>query len=567
MALLDLFKFNKKAVENNSTETRSDTIAGATVSSWDSAYGYGRNVDRLSVVYGCVNLLSSTIASLPIQLNRKLEKGHEPAVDHPYYTLITKSPNGFQTNYGFYHWAVSQLLMFGNCYIQKIRNNSGVIVELYPLNPNSVDVYVRDDGMPYYKMNIVMPDGTAYYKEFSYDQVIHIKGYSRNGLYGLSIIDTFRRLFDGYNELEEAGTSIAKNAAKPSGVVYYPNNIKEEELEKMKSGWKTGFSQGNSGKTAFLPNNIKVEAANIGMTAQDAEYIAQKQFSAQRIAADIFRVPGHMLGLSTAPTYASVEMQAIEFVQYTLNPIITNIEQQIQKQLLDDSDEVYINFNVRGLLRGDVKTRIEYYRFALEHGVMTANQVNEEEDTGIYISPDKGGDDYVRPLNFAKVSNVSTPTPTPTIPSQAVESRADAPAPKKDQIEGSDINKPESASDKSGDIEMTDAIETALENKVKEHNAEMKKAKLANWTKVRIGSLKAVYRRGAGAYSTSHRPNVSRGAWAMARVNAFLYLAKNGNPQNEAYVGDNDLLNEDHPKYSKEDRSMAETGGYDISLT
>lgn len=554
MALLDLFKFNKKALEDNSNEQRSDTIAGPVVTSWDSAYGYGRNVDKLSVVYGCVNLLSSTIASLPIQLNRKLDKGHEPAIDHPYYNLITKAPNPFQTNYGFYHWAVSQLLMFGNCYIQKIRNNAGIVIELFPLNPNSVDVYVRDDGMPYYKMNIVAPDGTAYYREFSYDQVIHLKGYTRNGIYGLSVIDTFRRLFDGYNELEEAGTSIAKNAAKPSGVVYYPNNIKEEELEKMKSGWKNGFSQSNSGKTAFLPNNIKVEAANIGMTAQDAEYIAQKQFSAQRIAADIFRVPLHMLGLQNTPTYASVEMQAIEFVQYTLNPIITNIEQQIQKQLLDDSDEVYINFNVRGLLRGDVRTRIEYYRFALEHGVMTANQVNEEEDTGIYISPDKGGDDYVRPLNFAKVNNVITPTPTPTPTPEApiAESRADAPAPAKDQIEGSDENKPESASDKSGDIEMTDAVITALENKVKDHNAEIKDSKLQNWSKVRIGSLKAVYRRGAGAYSTSHRPGVSRAAWAMARVNAFLYLAKNGKPENEAYVGDNDLLNADHPKYSKE---------------
>jgi HK97 family phage portal protein len=293
--------------------------------------------------------------------------------------------------------------MFGNAYIQKIRNNSGIVIELYPLNPNSVDVYVRDDGMPYLKMNYVAPDGTASYKQFTYDEVIHIKGFSRNGIYGLSVIDTFRRLFDGYNELEEAGTSIAKNAAKPNGVVYYPNNIKEEELEKMKSGWKSGFSQSNSGKTAFLPNNIKVEAAALGMTAQDAEFIQQKQFSAQRIAADIFRVPLHMLGLQSNPTYASVEQQAIEFVTYTLTPIITNIEQQIQKQLLDDSEDVYINFNVAGLLRGDIKTRIEWYRFALEHGVMTANDVNEAEDTGIFISPQKGGDDYVRPLNFGVV--------------------------------------------------------------------------------------------------------------------------------------------------------------------
>jgi HK97 family phage portal protein len=112
-----------------------------------------------------------------------------------------------------------------------------------------------------------------------------------------------------------------------------------------------------------------------------------------------------MLALQNTPTYASVEMQAIEFVTYTLNPIITNIEQQLQKQMLDDDDEVYVNFNVNGLLRGDVKTRIEYYRFALEHGVMTANQVNEEEDSGINIPAEKGGDDYVRPLNFGVIYN------------------------------------------------------------------------------------------------------------------------------------------------------------------
>jgi HK97 family phage portal protein len=117
-----------------------------------------------------------------------------------------------------------------------------------------------------------------------------------------------------------------------------------------------------------------------------------------------------MLGLKNTPTYASVEMEAIEFVTYTLNPIITNIEQQIQKQLLDDEDETYINFNVNGLLRGDVRARIEYYRFALEHGVMTSNQVNQEEDSGISIPAEKGGDDYVRPLNFGVIGATAQAT-------------------------------------------------------------------------------------------------------------------------------------------------------------
>jgi len=122
------------------------------------------------------------------------------------------------------------------------------------------------------------------------------------------------------------------------------------------------------------------------------------------------------------------------------------------------------------------------------------------------------------------------------------------PAPKKDQIKGSDTNRPGSAKGKSGGIVLNDATEKALSNKVAEHNDDMRKANKPDWTRVSLGALKAVYRRGAGAYSTSHRPGISRGAWAMARVNAFLYLSRNGRPKNPKYVTDNDLLKSGHPK-------------------
>ena len=139
------------------------------------------------------------------------------------------------------------------------------------------------------------------------------------------------------------------------------------------------------------------------------------------------------------------------------------------------------------------------------------------------------------------------------------EDRADAPAPAKDQVKGSEKNEPGSAAGKSGGITINAATETALKNKTEEHNEAMSKADKPNWTRVRVGSLKAVYRRGSGAYSTSHRPGIGRAQWSMARVNAFLYLARTGAPKNKAYVGDNDLLHSDHPRYSKQkDESRAE---------
>lgn len=132
--------------------------------------------------------------------------------------------------------------------------------------------------------------------------------------------------------------------------------------------------------------------------------------------------------------------------------------------------------------------------------------------------------------------------------------RADAPAPASDQITGSDENKPGSASGKLGDITLTDATETALQTKSDDHNKAMAERDRPNWTRVRVDALRSVYRRGAGAYSTSHRPGIGRNQWAMARVNAFLFLARTGAPQNAAYVGDNDLLHPDHPRYSEQNQ-------------
>ena len=79
----------------------------------------------------------------------------------------------------------------------------------------------------------------------------------------------------------------------------------------------------------------------------------------------------------------------------------------------------------------------------------------------------------------------------------------------------------------------------------------MKRLDKPDWTRATLGQLKAVYRRGSGAYSTSHRPGVSRAAWAMARVNAYLYILKNGRPQDKKYITDNDLLPTEHPKSTR----------------
>jgi hypothetical protein len=140
------------------------------------------------------------------------------------------------------------------------------------------------------------------------------------------------------------------------------------------------------------------------------------------------------------------------------------------------------------------------------------------------------------------------------IVAQLDEDEQRAPAPPKDQIKGSDENPSGSAADKTGGIKISEATEKSLQNKLTEHNKKMTEDGRPDWTKTTMGALKAVYRRGAGAFSTSHRPGMARAQWAMARVNAFLYLCRTGSPENKNYVQDNDLLKSEHPKYSSDNK-------------
>lgn len=110
-------------------------------------------------------------------------------------------------------------------------------------------------------------------------------------------------------------------------------------------------------------------------------------------------------------------------------------------------------------------------------------------------------------------------------------SAAQTPAKPEERKEGSSVNEPGSAA---GSITFSEKVTTSLKNKVKEHNEKHSK-------KVTLGMLKKVYRRGAGAFSTSHRPGQTRGSWAMARVNMFLKMMRGGKVKKSYRAADQDV--------------------------
>ena len=166
---------------------------------------------------------------------------------------------------------------------------------------------------------------------------------------------------------------------------------------------------------------------------------------------------------------------------------------------------------------------ISYLLWGGKAGLAWARNVLREEGVDLAEVGPKGG---VKPSKKAPKSG--TPNPNPK--------------------RGSDKNKPGAAASE-GKVKVPASVEKTLKRKSDEFN-ERYKDKLGYG--VTLPKLRVVYQRGVGAFQTSHSPNVtSAEQWAIARVNAFMYLVKNGRPQNAKYVGDNDLLPKGHPKSIK----------------
>ena len=127
--------------------------------------------------------------------------------------------------------------------------------------------------------------------------------------------------------------------------------------------------------------------------------------------------------------------------------------------------------------------------------------------------------------NFLESQSAKRPGP---------KSGAQTPSKPSERKKGSDKNEKGSAGKDGKSITFSEKVVNSLKNKVKEHNEKHSK-------KVTLSQLKKVYRRGAGAFSSSHRPGKTRGQWAMARVNMFLKMMRGGKVKKSYRAADQDI--------------------------
>jgi HK97 family phage portal protein len=350
-----------------------------------------RSSMQVTAVYACVRVLAEAVASLPLHLYREENGSKVKATDHPLYFLLHSEPNEEMTAYSFWETLMTHLLLWGNAYVQVIRNGKGEVTALYPLMPNRMTVDRDENGHIYYQYLWSKGDDAPTMKEtivkLSPHEVMQIPGLGFDGLVGYSPIAMAKNSIGLSMACEEYGSKFFANGAAPSGVLEHPGILKDPE--KVRDSWQAAFGGSqNAGKVAVLEEGMKYSP--ISINPQEAQFLDTRKFQIDEIAR-IFRVPPHMIGDLEHATFSNIEEQSLEFVTYSLQPWLTRIESSISRSLLSKDEKMiyYARFNVDGLLRGNYASRMQGYATGISNGFLCVNDVRRLENMDLV--PDSEG--------------------------------------------------------------------------------------------------------------------------------------------------------------------------------
>ena len=381
--------------------------------SWDRGGHYGINlsgqavtgdsVQQLDVVGAVLERLGGTISALPMMVfERTGPTTRRVASEHPLYKILHRSPNWRVTAQEFRDEQARHLALWRNCYARILPDpeTGAPVGSLEIIHPNRVQrVAMGSDGRVYYTVRR-LESGGAQSDTFRDDEIWHIRKapLTEDGLKGKPVWETSRETLAYAQAVHQFGALYFKNGGSGGGVIKHPGSFKSSaDRDAFMEGWRSGGVGLNRHKDRLLQFGLDYQPFSV--KNDEAQFIESKKNAGQAVCR-IFNMPPHMAGILDNATFSNIEQQSIEFVVYTLAPHVCAWEQAAGRDLLigADQDRYFVELNVAGLLRGDIKTRYAAFAQGRQWGWFSANDIRRFENLDP-IGP--GGDAYLVPLNMS----------------------------------------------------------------------------------------------------------------------------------------------------------------------
>jgi HK97 family phage portal protein len=368
----------------------------------------------LAAAWACVNLLAGTIASLPLMVYRTRNNQREVAPDHPLYRVLHDSPNADQTALDYWEFIAASLELKGDGFSEVERRNDGSVIALdVPIPPDFVQVRRSGNGSLEYLVSNYGRQRTV-----PQDRILHIRGFGGSPLGGLSTIAFGRSVFGSALAVERSASQTFRQQARAIGAFISDKDLKAEQAQQAREAVTEKYLEAvRDGRPLILNNGFTWHSLQI--TPDDAQMLQSRGFSVEEVCR-MFGVPPFMIGHTEKSTSwgTGLEQQTLGFQKFTLRRRLKRIEMALEKQLLtprDRAEGVSIEFNLEGLLRGDSKSRSEFYSAALgdtqKPGWMVRNEIRRLEN----LPPIDGWDDPIPLISQRETVSITDPANKPPV--------------------------------------------------------------------------------------------------------------------------------------------------------
>lgn len=369
-----------------------------------------------SAVHGCVTVRSEDIAKLPLILyRRRKDGGRERITDHVAYKLVRR-PRPHLSGYTWREMMQARLDLRGSSYSRIYRDARMNPVELVPLHNDWVREVFSADGTPFYEVRMY---GGGKTERLTSDDMLHLR--TRDGK---SVIQRARDVIGTDLAAANHAAKLYANGARPGGLLVPKGApIGKDGRDLLKKEFTDEF--GGDGLYSVGVVGQEMEYKAVGMSNLDMDFINGRKLSRSEIAT-LFRVPPHKIGIMDNATFSNIEHQSLEYVTDTLLPIAKRWEEELNAQLLRETekDEYYFEFLFDGLLRGDFLSRMQGYQIQRGFG-RSYNEIARNENWEP-VPAAQGGDERLVPLNMwpmgqPRPEKTAAPAPDPAPSAKAAE--------------------------------------------------------------------------------------------------------------------------------------------------
>lgn len=331
----------------------------------------------IPAVSAAVNLISSSVAKLPIELKKIDSDGNIEKVEDDYRLfLLNDEPNESQYASTLKKRMTIDYLFYGASFLyteRKNRSNKIKSIHRLPVEKVNIERKKKDGYIDSYSIYL---DGERKNMFKTIDIITMLKD-TEDGFEPRGILDTgYKTLSNSLSEIEYS-SSILKNGSLPLAVLKAANRLSDDVIKRIKRDWSNSYTgESNAGKTVLLEEGLEYET--ISLNPNELELTESKKGSLADIAR-LFNIPESMIN-SSANKYNSNEENNILFLQYTLEPILINMQKALNKTLLLESEKAskyYFEFDTSEIMTITEKERAEIAQILSNTSSVTQNEIRQ----------------------------------------------------------------------------------------------------------------------------------------------------------------------------------------------